>query len=548
MKMKAHTFFVAMLTGCTAAAGVAVASPPALYGAQAAAAAPNDAGLTGTWIAHWMGPYGDTELVFRLKSVNGKITGSEGLPFGDPPIIDGQLTGNEFHFTVAIDRYGSIQNREATGKIVGDTLEINPAMPLPPPPPPGGPPPGTPSPMQGAQKGPVIAHRGTPFPSYRAAPVDYASLPKVEVPAIHQIPANGLAKTPPMGWNSWNKFRTKIDDKTVREMADAMVSTGMKDAGYVYINIDDGWEDKRDDNGILHPNPNFPDMKALVDYVHSKGLKLGIYSSPGPLTCAGFTGSYGHETEDAKMYASWGIDYLKYDWCSASRVWKDPDMHAVYQRMGDALKATGAPIVYSLCQYGRSEVQTWGTQVGANLWRTTGDIRDRYDSMDKIGFAQTELAKYAGPGHWNDPDMLEIGNGGMTTEEYRMHFSLWSMIASPLIAGNDIRTMTPEIRDILLNKEVIAIDQDALGAGGTQLSATGDLVVWTKPLANGDYAVAFFNRGNTAGEAHIDWSQITWKGKHNVRDLWAHADRGATADGYEATVAPHSVVMLRVSK
>ena len=545
MKMKAHTF-VAMLTVFTAVAGIAIASPAALYGAQAAAGAPNDAGLTGTWVAHWNSPNtGDTEIDFRLKSVNGKISGSQTLPFGDSQILDDELTGNEFHFTIGIDRYGAITKREVTGKVLGDTLQIDAGLPGPPP---NSPPPSPTDTLRPTHTGMLTARRGTPTPTYRAAPVDWANLPKVELPSLHDVPYNGLAKTPSMGWNSWNKFHTKIDDKTVRMMADAMVSSGMKDAGYVYINIDDGWEDKRDADGILHSNPNFPDMKALADYVHSKGLKLGIYSSPGPTTCAGFTGSYGHEEQDAKLFASWGIDYLKYDWCSASRVWKDTDMQPVYQRMGDALKATGAPIVFSLCQYGHDAVQNWSTKVGGNLWRTTGDIRDKYESMDKIGFAQTELAKYAGPGHWNDPDMLEIGNGGMTTEEYRMHFSLWALIASPLIAGNDIRSMTPEIRDILLNKEVIAIDQDALGAGGTQLSANGDLVVWTKPLANGDYAVGFFNRGTAAGEAHIDWKQISLSGKHKIRDLWAHADKGATEDGYKATLAPHTVVMIRVSK
>ena len=512
---------------------------------------PNDAGLTGTWVAHWNSPNtGDTEIDFRLKSVDGKITGTQGLPSGDSQILDGQLTGNDFHFTVGIDRYGAITKREVTGKITGDTLEIDAGLPGPPP---NSPPPSPSDTLRPTHTGPLIARRGTPTPTYHAAPVDYANLPKVELPALHTVPANGLAKTPPMGWNSWNKFHTKIDDKTVRAIADAMVSNGMKDAGYLYINIDDGWEDKRDATGILHPNPNFPDMKALADYVHSKGLKLGIYSSPGPTTCGNYTGSYGHEEQDAKMFASWGIDYLKYDWCSASRVWKDTDMHAVYQRMGDALNATGAPIVFSLCQYGHAEVEKWAPEVGGDLWRTTGDIRDRYESMDTIGFSQSKLASYAGPGHWNDPDMLEVGNGGMTPDEYRMHFSLWAMIAAPLIAGNDLRAMTPEIQSILMNKDVISIDQDSLGKGGSQLApqgspANGDFVVWTKPLADGGFAVAFFNRGKTLAQAHIDWKQIGFSGTHKVRDLWAHADLRASADGYSASVPPHGVVMIRVSK
>jgi alpha-galactosidase len=523
---------------------------PTLGPVQMLAQAPNDAALTGTWIAHWNSPNtGDTEIDFNLKSVNGKITGTQGMPFGDSQIVDGQLTGNDFHFTVAIERYNSVTKREVTGKITPDGLEIDAGLPGPPP---NSPPPSPTDTLRPTHTGPLAAHRGTPTPTYHAAHVDYVNLPKVELPALHAVSYNNLAKTPPMGWNSWNKFHTKIDDKTVRGIADAMATNGMKDAGYLYINIDDGWEDQRDASGILHPNPNFPDMKALADYVHSKGLKLGIYSSPGPTTCGNFTGSYGRETEDAKMFASWGIDYLKYDWCSASRVWKDTDMHAVYQRMGDALKATGAPIVFSLCQYGHAEVEKWAPEVSGNLYRTTGDIRDKYESMDTIGFSQARLAPYSGPGHWNDPDMLEVGNGGMTDDEYRVHFSLWAMIAAPLIAGNDLRNMTPAIQSILMNKDVIAIDQDALGAGGTQLSpqggsASGDLVTWTKPLADGGVAVAFFNRGKAPADAHLDWAQLKLTGKHSIRDLWAHSDHPAT-DSFSATVPSHAVVMIRVNK
>jgi len=511
---------------------------------------------------------GAMEIVFKLMVKDGKITGSQGLPFGESPIVDGAVTGDTFHFTVALESFGDIRNKEVTGKIVGDTLVLTPAMPGPPPgmgaglgTGPGGPPPGD-EPGAGAGSGPgggrrfqigeVTARRGTPTPSYRAPSVDYASLPKVELPALKDVPSNGLAKTPPMGWNSWNKFRTHIDDKTVRGIADAMVSSGMKDAGYKYVIIDDGWQGSRDANGVLAPNPNFPDMKALAAYVHAKGLYLGTYSSPGPRTCGGFEGSYGHEEQDAQMYASWGVDYLKYDWCSASRVWKDGDMQAAYQKMGAALQAatktTGRPIVYALCQYGRAKVETWGPQVGANLWRTTGDIRDRYDSMAKIGFAQTELAAYAGPGHWNDPDMLEIGNGGMTPDEYRTHFSLWAMIAAPLLSGNDLRSLTPEIREILLNKEVIAVDQDSLGKGGSKMAEDGDIVIWKKPLASGDVAVAMFNRGTVAAKATVGWNLLNLKRKAPaVRDLWAHSDLGRFEDLYSTTVPPHGVVMLRVS-
>jgi alpha-galactosidase len=417
---------------------------------------------------------------------------------------------------------------------------------------------------------PVVARRGTPTPSFRAPSVDYKTLPAVTLPALEELPANGLASTPPMGWNSWNKFRTRIDDKTVREIADTIVSSGMKDAGYVYINIDDGWQWKRDEAGVLQPNPNFPDMKALAGYVHGKGLKIGIYSSPGPRTCGGFEGSYGHEDIDAKTWAAWGMDYLKYDWCSASRVWKDEDMQAVYQRMGQALRRAGRPIVYSLCQYGRNNVQAWGPRVGGNLWRTTGDIRDAWQSMTTIGFSQGPLAAYAKPGHWNDPDMLEVGNGAMSHAEYQTHFSLWALLAAPLLAGNDLRSMTPETKAVLLNKELIAVDQDKLGKAGARVSVNGVTEVWARPLEGGSYAVGLFNRGEAEAEVAVKWAELdasaggnasgagapaagsssgagSGSGARAVRDLWAGADRGRVPDGFSAKVAPHGVVMLRVS-
>jgi len=361
--------------------------------------------------------------------------------------------------------------------------------------------------------------------------------------------AADLAPTPPMGWNSWNKFAEKVDDQAVRGMADAMVSSGMKDAGYVYVNIDDTWEGQRDARGNIQSNSKFPDMKALADYVHSKGLKIGIYSSPGPKTCAGYEGSYQHEEQDAKTWAAWGIDYLKYDWCSAEKVYKPSDMPAVYKKMGDALKATGRPIVYSLCQYGLQRVWEWGASIGGNLWRTTGDIEDKWDSMSAIGFdKQTNLEKYAGPGHWNDPDMLEVGNGGMTNVEYQTHMGLWAMLSAPLLAGNDLRNMTPAIHDILTNKEVIAIDQDKLGDQGRRFSKDGGGEAWYKQLANGDLAVGLFNRSEGMESVVAQWEILGLKGKHKVRDLWTHTDLGSFRDGYSAAVQAHGVILLRIAR
>ena len=503
--------------------------------------------ISGTWIAKTETPMGSMEIVYVLKVRDGRITGHQSLPFGDSPIVAGTVNGESFHFTVELESFGTLSKREVSGKIVGDNLVLTPAMPTPPPDAlPSGPAGAPPPPM--FHIGEVTAVRGTPTPSYRAPSVDYATLPKVNLPELHAVGYNDMAKTPPMGWNSWNKFQTKIDDVTVRGIADAMVSSGMKDAGYQYIIIDDGWQGLRDAKGALHPNPNFPDMKALADYVHGKGVKIGIYSSPGPRTCGGFEGSYGHESQDAQMYAGWDIDYLKYDWCSASRIWKDSDMQAAYQKMGGALQATGRPIVYGLCQYGRAHVEQWGPQVGGNLWRTTDDIRDNYESMTKIGFAQSALASASGPGHWNDPDMLEVGNGHMSDEEYRTHFSLWAMVAAPLIAGNDIRAISPVIHDMLTNGDVIAVNQDPLGVGGTEIYQEDSIRVWKKSLMSGDVAIAVFNTSPSAETQSLSAAQLGLQSRYSVRDLWAHKDLGALSASLEVKIPAHGVVLYRLHK
>jgi alpha-galactosidase len=380
----------------------------------------------------------------------------------------------------------------------------------------------------------------------RTTPEALALPARLPIPELHDVPDNGLARTPPMGWNSWNKFAQKIDDISVRGMADAMVSSGMRDAGYTYINIDDSWEGPRDAQGNITGNLKFPNMKGLVDYVHSKGLKIGIYSGPGPTTCGGYTGSYGHEEQDAKTYAAWGFDYLKYDWCSASRIYKDSEMRAVYQKMGDALQATGRPIVFSLCQYGNDDVWKWGAKVGGNLWRTTGDITDHWKRMDEIGFKQFEIASYWQVGHWNDPDMLEIGNGGMNADEYRTHMSLWSMLAAPLLAGNDLRTMTDETKSILLNKEVIAIDQDPLAKPVKKISEQGLLVVAARLLKDKTWAVGLFNRGDASAKMSVKWTDLGLHGKLQVRDLWAHKDLGKVADQFSADVPSYGVILVLV--
>ncbi len=365
-----------------------------------------------------------------------------------------------------------------------------------------------------------------------------------------------LAKTPPMGWNSWNHFGKKVTEADIRAAADALVSSGMRDAGYVYVNVDGSWEGERDAAGVLHVNPaKFNDMKALANYVHSKGLKFGIYSSPGPVTCGGFVASYQHEEQDAAMFADWGVDFLKYDLCSYHKflIGLDPDSsrasdEAAYEKMHQALIKAGRPILYSLCQYGFDYVWEWGPKVGATMWRTTGDVKDTYELMTNIGFAQAGLSKYVSPGYWIDPDMLEIGNGGMSIEEYQTHMSLWAMLAAPLLAGNDLAHMTEETKSILMNKEVIAVDQDPLGRAGDRVWAVGPLEFWSKPLKDGAVAVALFNRLQAVNKMSFKLSDIGWHGPAKARDLWTHEDAGTITDAFTANVPRHGVVMLILRK
>jgi alpha-galactosidase len=476
--------------------------------------------LTGRWVSRTPNNDGTfRETVFVLNQQGTALTGSIVFPSSEQPFVEGAVDGNTFTFASA--PAGNPRRTVYRGTRSGDTLSITIARP------------GRSDQVMTAKRGPDSAGR---------APA------RIEPPALHPVPDNGLARTPPMGWNSWNHFAADFDAATVRQIADAMVSSGMKAAGYTFVNIDDTWELGRDASGRITTNRKFPDMKALADYVHSKGLKLGIYSSPGPKTCAGYEGSYGHETDDAKTFAEWGIDYLKYDWCGAARIYKDSEMQAVYQKMGDALRATGRPIVYSLCQYGRQDVWTWGAAVGGNLWRTTGDISDNWDSMTRIGFGQDEHAPYAKPGHWNDPDMLEVGNGGMTDDEYRTHMSLWALLSAPLLAGNDLRSMTPQTLKILTNRDVIAIDQDPLGRQARRAKKDGDIEIWVKELAGGAFAVGVFNRGASDATVALSSSDLQRCCDFKMRDLWAQADRGVFGDKTTVSVAKHGVALLRLSR
>jgi alpha-galactosidase len=395
-----------------------------------------------------------------------------------------------------------------------------------------------------------LARRISPLELKRieAAAPKVTQLRPLPLPAPHAVPANDLALRPPMGWSSYNSFADSINDSTVRAIADALVDSGLRDAGYVYVNIDDGWQGIRDAQGTLHANSKFPDMKGLGDYLHAKGLKFGIYSSPGPLTCGEYLGSHGHEEQDAHTFASWGVDYLKYDWCSAGILYtREGQMQAVYQKMGEALQTVGRPIVYSLGTEGLLDAEQWGRRVGGNLWRTTSDINDSWATMSHYGFSQSGYEAFAGPGGWNDPDMLEVGNGGMTLEEYRTHMTLWAILSAPLILGNDVRDMTPQTQDLLKNAEVVAIDQDALGKQGHRSFVAGAVETWIKPLADGSTAVAIFNTGSERFQWDVPWYDMGLFNVMAARDLWQHADLTLQRDTYHADVPPHGAVLLRVT-
>jgi len=374
---------------------------------------------------------------------------------------------------------------------------------------------------------------------------------------------NGLARTPPMGWNSWATYELKINEGLIRATADAMAGSGMKGAGYEYIIVDAGWKAKnRDVDGKLRADPDkFPSgMKALADYVHSRGLKFGLYTDAGTEDCvSGAPGSKGFEDKDASSFAGWGVDYVKEDWCHTTGM----SAQEAYTKMSRAILATDRPMVFSLCEWGDNKPWTWAAPV-ANLWRTTGDSKDCWDcgreTMNKPGGyprgwvlildAQQPLASYAGPGHWNDPDLLQVGQRGMTVEESRAQFSLWAILAAPLIATNDLQSMTPETRAILVNGEVIAVDRDSAGIQGTRVRVEGQGEVWMRPLNDGSRAVVLFNRGNSSATIGVRWTDIGGKRRDalEVRDLWKHESWGSSKGGFSAKVPAHGVVMIRVGR
>ncbi|RME69231.1 MAG: glycoside hydrolase family 27 protein [Verrucomicrobia bacterium] len=375
----------------------------------------------------------------------------------------------------------------------------------------------------------------------------------------------GLALTPPMGWNTWNTFASNIHEELIMATADAMVANGMRDAGYVYIVLDDTWSAlERDADGNLQAHPEkFPSgMKALGDYLHERGFKFGIYGCAGRKTCAGYPGSWGHEFQDARKFAEWGVDYLKYDWCHTDTA----DPRDAYLRMRDALYAAGRPIVFSICEWGQSRPWEWAADVG-HLWRTTGDITDCYDCVQRwergwkvildLQYSLVQphdgqnngIGRYAGPGHWNDPDMLEVGNEGLTLAESRAHFSMWCILAAPLMAGNDVTKATPEVLAILTDPEAIAIDQDPLGKQGWRFRAETGREIWVRELAGGDWAVALLNTGDEPARLSVDFSHMWFiEGERRIRDIWKKRDAGTTAQPFTDVIEPHGVALLRLMR
>ena len=357
---------------------------------------------------------------------------------------------------------------------------------------------------------------------------------------------DGLALTPPMGWNSWNRFGPYVSEQLILDTADAMIESGMRDAGYRYVVIDDAWHaSARDDDSELAENLwAFPHgMKWLADRIHDRGLRFGLYTDAGTRTCQGYPASLGNEARDAQHFADLGVDFMKVDWCHTQGL----RGRTTYPKWADAIKATGRPLVFSICEWGRDKPWEWAGQCG-HMWRTCGDIQDTWSSLMAVLDKQVDLHPHAGPGHWNDPDMLEIGNGGMTDEEYRTHFSLWAMLAAPLMAGNDLREMSEATRETLTAPEVIAVDQDPKGEQGRRVARRDETEVWARGLADGSHAVLLFNRGESDANVRVHWDElgVAERRSARVRDLWQRSDIGERDGWYDRTLAPHACALVTV--
>jgi len=380
---------------------------------------------------------------------------------------------------------------------------------------------------------------------YTPPPLSADAATKLPLPPLRDVPPGTGLKTPPMGWATRQRLGTLIDDEAIRQAADGLEETGLKAAGYSYVEVDDGWQGARDANGVLHSNPEFPDMKALGDYIHGKGLMFGLMTAAAPQSCAGYTGSYGHEVDDAKTFASWGVDVLVYDWCGAEKIYStQAEMQAAVQRMGESLRASGRDIALEIGGEGRFDVASWGAKTGAAIWRTAKDIEDTWSSAMDAGFAVAGTQPGNGQPGWNDPGLLQTGNGGMTAIEYGSQINLWAVLGAPMVLGNDVRIMRRETVDLLTNREAIAINQDALGRRGVRVSRQGNAGVWTKQLSNGAVAVLFINRGDASAPASVSWEQLGITGPKQVRDVWWHEDIGMANNRYAVFLAAHTSLLL----
>ncbi len=378
---------------------------------------------------------------------------------------------------------------------------------------------------------------------------------------ITLVVGDDISLTPPLGWNSWNVFGPTVSEADVRRAATVLLDSGLADLGWTCVNIDDGWQGDRDRRGRLHPNEKFGDLADLAAHLHAAGLKIGIYSSPGPTTCAGFAGSQGHETEDAASFAAWGIDYLKYDWCSMGphgAALPIKELVAPFARMRSALDRVDRDIIYHICEYGWSEVWTWARALaGANAWRTSGDIEDTWESVDRIGFGQAGMEPYAGPGGWNDPDMLVLGRVGgawsqpvhdtrLTADEQRSHLGLWVLLSAPLLLGCDLASLGPGVMGMISNPEILAVHQDGLGRQARRMRVDGSLETWFRDLADGSVAVGVFNRGESPRQASIEWQELGLSRPLAVRNLWERTSVDQP-DGWQALLPRHGSALLRVS-
>jgi alpha-galactosidase len=382
-----------------------------------------------------------------------------------------------------------------------------------------------------------------------ASPAPLEPPAKLPLPVLRDLPPNGLAATPLMGWSSRQKLGSRTDDAAIRQAVEGLVGSGLNLIGYVYVELGDGWQGARDEKGVLHPNERFPDMKALGDYIHSQGLKFGLTASAAPKSCNGLDGSYGHEAQDARTFADWGVDYVVFEWCGAEELYStQEEMRAAFQMMGEALRATGRDIVYGISQKGQFGVEQWGSKTGANMWRTGNELEENWASVAAAGFGQTGKEGAAKPGAWNDPGLLQAGNSGMTADASRMQLNLWAVLAAPLMLGNDVRIMMRETVALLSNRELIAVNQDKGGRQGKRVAQSGDTQVWARPLADGSLAVAFFNTGTRTTSVAVTWEQLGIKGPRLARDLWWHENLGIANNSYRVVLTGGTSMLLKLSR